>query len=411
MPVGDNGPMRTALVFIALAFAVSLPAFPQQPDAENTRRPIAAIEEALKQRPDDPTLYFFLARFQAELGDARASVAALEKVEALGDGFLPARQLGFEKVWGEPKFQEVRARLEAKLPHLDYAPIAFELEDRELIPEGLAYDAPSRSFFMGSIAKGKIVRVWPDGAVTEFASRLDPILGIAVDAPRRKLYAVSTSALTAEGRKQRRNAVLVYDVDSRNYLRRVEVPDATQLNDVAIARGGRVFASDSGSGAVYEIPAEGAARVLVPANQVRGSNGIAASADAKRLYIAHSTGLAVVDIDAGAVKRVANKTRENVAAIDGLYEWQGQLIGVQNLTNPGRVVLITLSSDGASITRVQTLLSHHHNGLDEPTTGAITERGFHLLAATGVGHYNDRGTIDNPDTLPKPTVVRILLPR
>ena len=403
--------MRTAIVFLALAFAASLPALPQQPDAENARRSIAAIEEALGQRPDDPTLYFFLARFQAELGDASASVAALEKAEALGDGFMPARALGFEKVWGDPRFQEVRARLEAKLPRLDYAPIAFELEDRELIPEGLAYDAPSRSFFMGSIAKGKIVRLWPDGAVSEFASRLDPILGIAVDAPRRKLYAVSTSALTAQGRKQLRNAVLVYDVDSRNFLRRVEVPGATQLNDVAIARGGRVFASDSGSGAIYEIPAEGAARMLVPANQVRGSNGLAVSADAKRLYVAHSTGLAVVDIDGGAVKRVANKTRENVAAIDGLYEWQGQLIGVQNLTNPGRVVLITLSSDGASITRVQTLLSHHHNGLDEPTTGAITERGFHLLAATGVGHYNDRGTIDNPDTLPKPTVVRILLPR
>ena len=403
-------PMRT-LVFLALA--LSLPALPQQPDAaENARRNIPAVEEALKQRPDDPTLYFFLSRFQAEQGNVGASVAALEKVAALGEGFLPARQLGFEKAWGDAKFQEVRARIEAKLPKLDYAPIAIELEDRSLIPEGMAYDAPSRSFFIGSIAKGKIVRVGAEGAVTEFASRLDPVLGIAVDSPRRKLYAVATSALTADGRKQLRNAILVYDVDTRNLLRRVDVPGAAQLNDVTIALRGRVFASDSGNGAVYEIPAEGEARVLVPANQVRGTNGIAASADAKRLYIAHSTGLAVMPLDgAGAVKRVVNRTRENIAAIDGLYEWQGQLIGVQNLTTPGRVILITLSGDGESVTRVQTLLSHHHNLLDEPTTGAITERGFHLLAATGVGHYNDRGTIDNPDTLPKPTVVRILLPR
>ena len=403
--------MRTALVFLLLA--LSFRALPQQPDAaDNARRNIAAVEEALKQRPDDPTLHFFLSRFQAEQGNIAASVAALEKVAALGEGFLPARQLGFEKAWGDAKFQAVRARLEAKLPRLDYAPIAIELEDRSLIPEGMAYDAPSQSFFVGSIAQGKILRVGIEGAVTEFASRLDPILGSAVDSPRRKLYAVATSALTAEGRKQLRNAVLVYDVDTRNFLRRVEVPAAAQLNDVAIARGGRVFASDSGNGAVYEIPAEGEARVLVAANQVRGTNGIAASADAKRLYIAHSTGLAVMPLDgAGAVKRVVNKTRENLAAIDGLYEWQGQLIGVQNLTTPGRVILITVSGDGESVTRVQTLLSHHHNVLDEPTTGAITERGFHLLAATGVGHYNDRGTLDNQDTLPKPTVVRILLPR
>ena len=401
--------MRTA--FLLLLIAVAFPSFAQQ-DGANARRTIASIEAALRERPGDATLYFFLARFQAELGDARASVAALEKAAELGDGFLPTRALGFDKVWDDARFQEVRARMEAKLPRLDYAPTAFELEDRELVPEGIAYDAPSRSFFVGSINKGKILRVAADGAVTEFASRVDPVLGVAVDSPRRRLYAVSTSALTAEGRKQRRNAILVYDVDSRNLLRRVEVPGAIGLNDVAVARGGRVFTTDSGSGAVYEIPAEGPARELVPASQVRGSNGLAASADAKRLYIAHSTGIAVIGLEGkGELKRVANKTRESVAAIDGLYEWQGQLIGVQNVTNPGRVILITLANDGASITRVQTLLSHHHNGLDEPTTGAVTERGFHLLAATGVGHMNDGGTLDHPETLPKPTVVRILLPR
>src|SRR5260221_6712431 len=153
--------MRTAIAFLLL-LAFSLPAF-SQADAENARR-IAAIEELLKQRPDDPTLYFFLARSRAEMGDAPATVAALEKVAALGDGFLPARQLGFEKVWGDAKFQEVRKRLADKLRTLDYAPIAFELEDRELAPEGIAYDAPSHDFFVGSIAKGKILRVGADGS-------------------------------------------------------------------------------------------------------------------------------------------------------------------------------------------------------------------------------------------------------
>jgi SMP-30/Gluconolactonase/LRE-like region len=399
------------IVFFCLLLALSPNTFAQQ-DAEDARRAIAAIDDALKQRPADPALYFYLARFQAELGDASASAAALEKVDALGDGFLPARHLGFDKVWDDPKFQEVRAHLEARLPRLDYAPTAFELEDRGLIPEGIAHDTPSHSFFVGSIARGKIVRLNADGGVVDFATRLDPVLGIAVDAPRRKLYAVTTSALTEAGRKEPRNAVYVYDVDSGNMLRRVEVPGAAQLNDVTVAFGGRVFASDSGNGAIYEIPAEGAARVLVAAGQLRGSNGLAASADAKRLYVAHSTGLAVIDLaGAGGVKRVTNATRENIAAIDGLYEWQGQLIGVQNVTNPGRVILITLSSDGASAMRVQTLLSHHHNVLDEPTAGAIDERGFFLLAATGVRHYNARGTLDDADSLPKPAVVRVLLPR
>lgn len=402
--------MRTFLFFLCFAFAA--PIFAQQ-DVENARRTIAAIEGVLKQRPNDAALWFFMARFQSEAGNKSAAIAALEKVAELGDGYLPAKGLGFEKAWDDPKLQEVVKRLEARLPRLDFAPTAFELDDRTLIPEGIACDSASHDFFIGSAAKGTVTRVGFGNAVTVFAQRqdgLDSVLGLAVDSPRRILYVVGTSALTDEGRKRRKNAVVAWDIDSGKQLRRVDVA-AQQLNDVTVAFGGRVFASDSASGAIYEIPREGPARVLVPADTLRGSNGLAASPDARRLYVAHSTGIGVVDVAAGTVKRVTNNTRENLAAIDGLYEYQGDLIGVQNLTNPGRVIAITLSKDGEAVTRVRTLLSHHHNGLDEPTTGAVTERGFYLLAATGVSHMNANGKIDDPDTVPKPTVLRVLLPR
>ena len=395
-----------------LVSTLSLACLAQQDDPAAARRGIAAVQELLKQRPQDPTLYFYLARFQSEAGDTPACVAALAKVLELGDGFVPAQKLGFAKSWNDEAFQSIRAKLVAKLPRLDFAPTAMELDDRGMLPEGIAYDPKSQSFFIGSTTEHKIVRIAWGNVESDFATaNLDGVLGLAVDAPRRTLYAVSTSALTEEGRKQPRNAIVAFDVDSARFLRRVEVPEAAQLNDVTVAIGGRVFTTDSGNGAVYEIAKEGPPRVIVPAGTMRGSNGIAASPDGKLLYIAHSTGLAVVEVATGSVKRVQNATRENVAAIDGLYQWQGQLVGVENVTNPGRVVLITLSREGDTITKVQTLLSHHHNVLDEPTTGAVTDRGFFLLAATGVSHLNANGRIDDPDSLPKPAVVRIPLPR
>jgi hypothetical protein len=405
--------MKTFFVALLFFFAASCPALAQQ-DIENAKRTITAIEGLLKERPNDPTLWYYLARFQAQAGDRAASVAALEKVLATGNGFLPTHDGGFEKIWDDKPFQAVRAKLEAKLPRLDYAPTAFELEDRMLIPEGIAFDAHSKDFFIGSVAQKRILRVGPGGLATSFAgpsSEIDPILGLAVDSPRRTLYAVSTSALTDAGEARRRNAVLVYDVDNGRLLRRVDIPAARQLNDVAVASGGRVFASDSASGAIYEIPREGDVRELVAPNVVRGSNGLAASPDARRLYVAHSTGIAAVDIARGTLRRMAVPAGENVAAIDGLYEWQGQLIGVQNLTTPGRVILMSLSPDGETVTKVQTLLSHHHNALYEPTTGVVTDRGFHLLAATGVSHFNRAGEVERPEALHKPAVLRIPLPR
>ena len=402
----------TAAVF---ALLLSLPSFSQY-DVEAARRTIAAVEQVLQQRPNDATLYFWLARFRAQLGDRVGTVTALEKVAELGDGFLPPKADGFEQVWEDPAFKAVYAKLEAKLPRLDHAPVAFELPDRTLIPEGIAYDGPSRAFYVGSIAQGRVLRFAPDLSISEFAgvdARLDHVLGLAVDAPRRILYVVSTSALTEKGEQNRRNAIVAFEIDTRKMVGRFDVPEARQLNDVAIAPGGRVFTSDSASGAIYEIAVKGPGptRELVPPDRIRGSNGLAASPDGKKLYVAHSTGIAVVDISTKEVKRVNNETRETVAAIDGLYAWQGELIGVQNLTNPGRVIVISLGKDGESITKVRTLLSHHHNALYEPTTGAIGADAFYLLAATGVTHFDRQGRIDRPDSLPTPTVLKVPLPR
>src|SRR5690242_12428415 len=153
--------MRYALLAFLLAAAIPAPA--QDTDAIAAAR--TRIQAALKQRPDDATLHFFLARVEAASGNARACTEDLEKTAALGDGFLPAKQLGFEKVWDDPAFQAERAKMEAKLPRLDFAPTAVELEDRGLLPEGMAYDAPSGSFFVGSIARHKVVRVSKEGAV------------------------------------------------------------------------------------------------------------------------------------------------------------------------------------------------------------------------------------------------------
>src|SRR5258708_39325433 len=148
--------MRLAPVPPLLLGIAAVGAFPRS-QVGRARRSITAVEETLKQRPDDATLWFYLARYQSEAGNIDGAIAALAKVEALGDGYLPVRSLGFEKAWGDPRFQAARARLEAKLPRLDYAATAIELDDRGLIPEGVAYDGRTQGFFRGSIAHNKIV--------------------------------------------------------------------------------------------------------------------------------------------------------------------------------------------------------------------------------------------------------------
>jgi hypothetical protein len=86
------------------------------------------------------------------------------------------------------------------------------------------------------------------------------------------------------------------------------------------------------------------------------------------------------------------------------------LIGVQNLTTSGRVIRLVLAPDGTTVSDVQTLLSHHHPAILEPTTATIASDGLYLLTRTNVTRYGDQGTIDREDTVQPAVILRVPLP-
>jgi sugar lactone lactonase YvrE len=366
------------------------------------------IRERLKTRPDDPTLYYYLSLFEIIEGNKAAGLEALKHLEKIGTGFLPSRGTAFDSVWTDSTFQRTRRALEAKLPRVTAARELFRL-DKGVIPEGIAYDPVTRSYFVGSIALQGILRIDSSGTASTWSKpgELDQVLGLVVDGKRRRLHAVSTTALAAVGQKPV-NRIVSYDLDSGVRDHSVDVSAAAQLNDVTVSPGGDLFTSDSQAGAVYRIRASGAVDTLVAPGALPGANGIAVSADGTALYVGHSTGIARVEIDSRVfLPRIELPKGETVAAIDGLYSDGATLIGIQNVTNPGRVIRIHLRPDGRGTERIETLLSHHHPALDEPTTGVIVGRTFALLATTQVARFGLGGKIELPETLKPPIVLSI----
>src|SRR5215468_553531 len=94
-----------AAVALAFAFAV----YARQSAEDPNQRAIAAIQRLLRQRPDDPTLYFYLGAYQAAAGARDDSLASLRKTLELGEGFLPTQSLGYERIWDDEDFQRLRA--------------------------------------------------------------------------------------------------------------------------------------------------------------------------------------------------------------------------------------------------------------------------------------------------------------
>jgi sugar lactone lactonase YvrE len=370
------------------------------------------IQSLRKERPNDGVLIFYEAITRIDLGDRDAATALLRSLQGRKLGLVPVRDGGFEGVWNDSEFQKIREKLGNEEPRTPDAPVALRLGDPKLIPEGIAYDPKQDRFLIGSVALKKIVSANRKGEVKDFSKpedNLDCVLGLFVDAVHEQLFAVSTNGFLDEGHKQRRNAVVRYDLKNGLLVNRYDAPDASQLNDLTVAADGTIYATDSASGTLFR--KKTAEKMLTPVGAkgaLPGANGITLGADGS-LYVAISTGIARINLSTAAPTRLPQPDTVVTGGCDGLYWHKGDLVGIQNVTNPGRVIRIALADQGTRISEVTVLQSHHHPEFTEPTTGAIAGDALYVIANSCVGHFQPNGSMKDPEHLKQTAIVAVPL--
>lgn len=383
-------------------------------DDPAARASLERIQALRKERPGDGVLVFYEAIVHLRLGERPAALELLRSLKGRKLGLIPVRDTGFDAVWDDPEFQTLREELAREEPETPVAPVAFRLQDAKVIPEGIAYDAKGERFFLGSTAQRKIIATDGKGNARDFSrpdDKLDSVLGLAVDPVRGQLCAVSTNGFLDEAKSERRNAIVRYDLKSGRLVDRCAAPEAMQLNDLAIANDGTIYATDSLGGSLFrKKPDEKALALFGAAGALRGANGIALSGDGA-LYVGVSTGIVRIDLATGEPTRLPQPDSVVTAGIDGLVWHDGDLLGIQNVTNPGRVVRIALAEKGTRISGLTVLQSHHHPEFGEPTTGAIAKGALHVIANSLVGRYQPDGTIKDPESLKGAAIIAVPLRR
>ena len=242
-------------------------------------------------------------------------------------------------------FKEQVART-GEHPAVSTSRVAFRIPQPRLVPEGIAWDAQSGDFFVGSLHERKIVRIAPSGAITDFVPTgtdgLEDVLGLKVDPGRRRLWAC-TAASARAGAAAGSSALLAFDVDTGKLLRAYWLKEAGTkhlLNDLAFTAGGEVYVTDSDADSLYRLGAEGESlEVFIGPGTFRYPNGIALSADEKRLYVADfQSGLSVVDLATKGTQPLPLPANVSSHGIDGLYVDAGSLVAVQNGAGRERIV-------------------------------------------------------------------------
>jgi sugar lactone lactonase YvrE len=376
--------------------------------------------EAERLRPAHGGVVYGLACAYALTGDTAAALATLQHFAALGHTADLDADADFTSIRSLPAFDSLRQAMRQNAAPLVRSTTAFTLAERDLLTEGIAYDPKTRSFFVGSVRRGKILRVDDRGRTTEFvppglAGFWAP-LGMRVDTARRVLW-VSAAAVPQtvgyDSAEVGRSGLFRFDLASGALTGRFPLPADGKLHtlgDVTIARNGDVYSTDSRGPAVYRVRAgSDSIEQFVTSPLFLAMQGLAFDSRERTLYVAdYSRGILRIDLATRAVRLL--ETADDVLAlgIDGLYLVEGTLVGIQNGVAPHRVVRLRLDASGDRVEHAE-VLERARPDYAEPTLGVVVGHDLFYVAASQWERFRDDGTIDAPDTLRPPLVLRLRL--
>ena len=423
---------RVRVVALAAAAALALAAAPPPlvhrdvmiPDLVAGRRALAAgdfptasaaIRRALARVPDDPGLLFNLAQVEVRAGHPDEALRLLDSLSRRATGFDPVVDPRFLALADRPGYAAMMERFDLGAPQVMRSAEVAYIDDANLFPEGIAADPRDGTLYVGSIRERKIVRVGRDGRVTDFTrARQDSLLGVLglrVDDRRRLLWAVAAGGPEVEERERGRSGLWAFELGSGKLVRRWMSPPGQEatFNDLTLDARGRVYVTDTDSGALFSTSGpDGALEVFLAAGQLRAPNGIDVAPDGQRLYVA-SSGRGITAVDLASKQTTGLAVPRDVVAlgIDGLYAQGRTLIAVQNLIGRPRVVRYTLRSpleiDGLEI------LESRHALYDLPTTGTIWKGGFYYVANPHLDHLDASGAVAPSDSLTRLVILRLPL--
>ncbi len=367
-------------------------------------------------KPNHPRLLYNLAVAYALNNKPDDALTVLERLAAMDLIFNDVEDL--KPLHDLPRFKAVRKEFALNEKPVNRSEKAFTIPQKDLITEGIAYDAKTKRFFVSSIHRRKIVSIDKNGRVSDFSSDTDglwSVSGMRVDEKRNVLWAATTAFpqmkdfIKADDGK---SAIFKYDLKTGKLLQKFPLSNEKEkhaLGDLVLAKNGDVYASDSVSPNIYRIDSKtNKLEIFLSSDNFASLQGLAFSPDEKFLFAAdYSKGVFRVDLKDKKISQIAVDKNTNPIAIDGLYFHQDSLIVIQNGFRPHRVARFVLNKDFTRITKSETLEANHAD-FNEPTLGVLVENDLYYIANSQWNLTNERGTLAE-DKLKEPVILRLKL--
>jgi hypothetical protein len=361
-------------------------------DAPQIRAQIALAEKLLGKTPDRGAVLYFLAVSHAQLRETLEALDNLKECIQLKEGFDPAGEPAFAGLKGDSGFDPLVEQAHRDFPAVTQAHSAFVTTEKDLIPEGLAYDPANDSFYLSSLNRRKIVKIPRQGKITDFVPgdrySLLPVLGIRLDPSDGSVWSNSS---TDDGK-----AELLHFDKSGALLGRFSLGKEGKhgFNDLVVTRREEIFLTDTTANLLYRFEMKTHEFKSIPlSRELLLPNGIALADDDQSLYVADQLGVLRLDLKTSESAEVDPGAHSTLAGVDGLYWHKGSLIAIQNGIGTPRIAAFLLSKNGLHVSKT-TVLEYRSNFSVLPSTGAVTGDDFYFIANSQMDNLNNEHVMD-----------------
>jgi sugar lactone lactonase YvrE len=387
----------------------------------NTTDFVSNLEQALALKSNHPRLMYNLAAGYAAKARYSEALGMLKKVAASGMVYPAAKNPSFAVLRDSSAFKAQFAKLvqrfEESAKPTNTSTEVFRLTEKGLLTESVAYDPQEKAFYVSSVHKRKIVKIAANATITEFSQPSDKlwsVLGMKVDAKRRKLWVCTTAfpqMQDFDSTLKGRAAVSVYDLTIQKIVHRYYAPNDGQshaFGDLALnPKTGTVLVSDSDSPTIFMVNEKSDTLqtwLKGDAATLPSLQGLDFTDDGKTLFVAdYSNGIFRVDLAKKTLYNLPAPDSCVVSGTDGLYYFKGNLLGIQNGTNPQRVVRFRLNKAQSRIEGLD-ILEANHADFEEPTLGVIVGEELYYVANSQWEKVNEKG-VSAPEADWKPHVI------
>ncbi|MBS1490708.1 MAG: hypothetical protein JSS93_09280 [Bacteroidetes bacterium] len=274
--------------------------------------------------------------------------------------------------------------------------IAFKLKDRSIHPEPIAYDAAHHVFFLGSIHQRKVIKVLPNGSVTDFCSQayqgMGSVMGLKADTLRNLLWVCSSPLPEMMNYDSTlKPLVFKFDLATGHLLHQFIAPKKGVYGDLILSSKGKVYLSDSETNELSIVNEK--TNQIEPffySSEFISVQGITLSSDEKSLFIAdYEKGIFKLDLHTKKLNLITTAKDVSLKGIDGIYFYRHSLVAIQNGVVPARSVRYELGKGENTIIDFK-IIDRKHPDFGEPTLGVITGNMFYYIANSQWAGYDTR---------------------